>query len=106
MVLGYFGEFTNKDGFVRLTATQLPDKKIEISVSDSGVGISDRMKDKLFSIGEKQSTNGTAGEKGTGLGLMLSYEFVTLNGGQIDFESTEGKGTTFHMKFNEANPNL
>lgn len=99
-------KFTNKDGFVRLTARQLPDKKIEISVSDSGVGISDRMKDKLFSIGEKQSTNGTAGEKGTGLGLMLSYEFVTLNGGQIDFESTEGKGTTFHMKFNDSNPNL
>ncbi|MFN7602889.1 MAG: ATP-binding protein [Bacteroidota bacterium] len=35
----------------------------------------------------------------TGLGLMLSYEFVKLSGGQIDIESNVGKGTTFHTKF-------
>ncbi|MFT6514714.1 MAG: signal transduction histidine kinase, partial [Neolewinella sp.] len=34
-----------------------------------------------------------------GLGLMLSYEFMKLNGGQIEVESSLGKGTTFHTKF-------
>lgn len=92
-------KFTHKDGFVSLTAKSLPDGQVQISVSDSGVGISDEFKRKLFSIGKKQSTNGTAGEKGTGLGLMLSYEFMKLNGGQIDIESSLGKGTTFHTKF-------
>ena len=92
-------KFTHNDGFVGLTAKSIPGGLVQISVSDSGVGISDEFKKKLFSIGKKQSTNGTAGEKGTGLGLMLSYEFVKLNGGQIDFESTLGKGTTFHTKF-------
>jgi signal transduction histidine kinase len=92
-------KFTDKDGFVSLTAKAFPNGQVQISVKDSGVGISDEFKKKLFSIGKKQSTSGTAGEKGTGLGLMLSYEFVKLNGGQIDIESNLDKGTTFHTKF-------
>ncbi len=92
-------KFTHKHGFVSLTAKSLPDGQVQISVSDSGVGISDEFKRKLFSISKEQSTIGTDGEKGTGLGLMLSYEFMKLNGGQIDIESSLGKGTTFHTKF-------
>jgi PAS domain S-box-containing protein len=92
-------KFTHKNGFVSLTAKSLPDRLVKISVSDSGVGISDEYKRELFSISKKQSTNGTSGEKGTGLGLMLSYEFMKLNGGQIEIESSLGKGTTFHTKF-------
>lgn len=92
-------KFTDKDGFVSLTAKALPGRQVQISVKDSGVGISDESKKKLFSIGHKQSTDGTAGEKGTGLGLMLSFEFVKLNGGQIDIESILGKGTTFYAQF-------
>lgn len=92
-------KFTHKNGLVSLTAKLLSSGEVQISVSDSGVGISDEAKSKLFSISKKQSTNGTAGEKGTGLGLMLSYEFVKLSGGQIDIESNVGKGTTFHTKF-------
>ncbi|MCU0383178.1 MAG: HAMP domain-containing histidine kinase [Cyclobacteriaceae bacterium] len=92
-------KFTNKDGLVSLTAKLLPEGQVLISVVDSGVGISEEFKTELFSIGKKQSTIGTAGEKGTGLGLMLSYEFVKLNGGQIDVESRLGKGTAFHTRF-------
>lgn len=92
-------KFTNKDGFVSLTAKKLPDGQVQISVSDNGIGISDEYKRELFSISKKQSINGTAGEKGTGLGLMLSYEFIKINGGQIDIESSLGKGTTIHTKF-------
>lgn len=92
-------KFTYKNGFVSLTAKSLPVGLVKISVSDSGVGISDEIKKKLFSINRIQSTTGTDGEKGTGLGLMLSYEFMKLNGGQIDIESSLGKGSTFHTKF-------
>lgn len=91
-------KFTHKNGFVSLTAKSLPDGLVRISVSDSGVGIPDEIKRNLFSI-NKQITNGTDGEKGTGLGLMLSYEFMKLNGGQIDIESSLDKGSTFHTKF-------
>lgn len=92
-------KFTHKNGFVSLTAKSLPDGLVKISVSDNGVGISDEYKRELFSISKKQSTYGTAGEKGIGLGLVLSYEFMKLNGGQIEIESSLGKGTTFHTKF-------
>ena len=92
-------KFTHKNGFVSLTAKALQDGQVQISVSDNGIGISDEYQKELFLIGKKQSTNGTEGEKGTGLGLMLSYEFVKLNGGQIEIESVLGKGTTFHTKF-------
>jgi signal transduction histidine kinase len=96
-------KFTNKGGFVSVTAKSLPYNEVEIAVSDNGLGISDEMIDKLFSIGKKQGRNGTAGEKGTGLGLMLSYEFVKLNGGHIEVESVLGTGTTFKTRFKSSN---
>jgi signal transduction histidine kinase len=47
-------KFTNKGGFVSVTAKSLPYNEVEIAVSDNGLGISDEMIDKLFSIGKKQ----------------------------------------------------
>jgi PAS domain S-box-containing protein len=92
-------KFTHKNGVVSLTAISMPEGLVQISVSDTGVGISDEYKRELFCISKKQSVDGTDGEKGTGLGLMLSYEFMKLNGGQIDIDSSLGKGSTFHAKF-------
>ncbi len=57
--------------------------------------MSDDIKQKIFKIGEKVVQNGTNHEKGSGLGLLLVKEFVTLLNGTIDFESEKGKGTTF-----------
>ncbi len=92
-------KFTHKKGFVSLTAKSLADGLVQISVSDNGVGISDEIKSKLFSISNKHNTKGTEGEKGTGLGLMMCNEFMKLNGGQIEIESSLGKGSTFYIKF-------
>jgi PAS domain S-box-containing protein len=92
-------KFTNKKGHVSLMAKSLTDGLVQISVSDNGVGIPDDIKCKLFSISNKQNTKGTEGEKGTGLGLMMSNEFMKLNGGQIGIESSLGKGSTFYIKF-------
>ena len=57
----------------------------------------ENQKNELFFIGRKQSAAGTAGEKGTGLGLILSFEFVKLNNGNMEVESMTGKGTTFRV---------
>jgi two-component system, sensor histidine kinase and response regulator len=67
----------------------------EISVVDTGMGISYENLDKLFKIDEKYSTYGTAKEKGTGLGLLLCKEFVEQHGGHIWAESEEGRGSKF-----------
>jgi signal transduction histidine kinase len=73
------------------------DSYVIIYVRDSGVGMSESTIDKLFQIGKNVSTKGTAGEKGTGLGLILCKEFVEKHGGQIWVESCEGQGSTFYF---------
>ena len=69
--------------------------KIEVSVSDSGIGISDEDKEKLFRIDVKHSTYGTSNEKGTGLGLNLCKEFTEKNNGELEFESKINMGSRF-----------
>jgi len=68
-----------------------------ISVTDTGVGMSPEAIKKLFLLGTKHSTLGTAKEKGTGLGLLLCKEFVEKNGGKIWLDSELGKGSTFYF---------
>ena len=75
--------------------TSLNESLIEISIKDSGVGIPQKNIDNIFKIDSNLSTHGTADEQGTGLGLIISREFVEKNGGTICVESEEGKGTKF-----------
>ena len=68
---------------------------VEVTVADTGVGMDEVMKSKLFRIDSKNSTKGTAGEIGTGLGLIICKEFVENNHGQLYVESEPGKGSRF-----------
>lgn len=70
---------------------------IEVSVTDTGIGIRKENQEKLFNIDTTISTNGTFEEKGTGLGLMLCKEFVKINKGSIHVESELEKGSTFYF---------
>ncbi|AWW32334.1 PAS domain-containing sensor histidine kinase [Echinicola strongylocentroti] len=67
---------------------------IEVSVEDTGIGIDQQNIEKIFSS-TPFTTIGTHNEKGTGLGLMLSKDFVEKNGGKIWVESELGIGTKF-----------
>lgn len=69
---------------------------IEISVSDSGIGISQENLERIFSS-VNFTTYGTEMEQGTGLGLMLSKDFVTKNKGEIWTESKVGIGSVFYF---------
>ena len=89
-------KFTPENGTIALK-TELAGKFIRLSVTDTGVGMSQQVVQKLFKIGNKHSTLGTAQEKGTGLGLVLCHDFVEKNGGKIGVESVEGKGSTFYF---------
>jgi signal transduction histidine kinase len=68
---------------------------VEVSISDTGVGLSQEDINKLFKIEVYHTTQGTAQEKGTGLGLILCQEMVEKNGGRIWVESELGKGSVF-----------
>ena len=67
---------------------------IEIYVKDSGTGISNDALQKINS-NDFYTTKGTASESGTGLGLMLSKEFLARNGSQLHIESEPGSGSVF-----------
>ena len=87
-------KFTPQDGSITINILER-DGKAAIAVKDSGVGIEfDRMAD-LFEFSEYKSTDGTLGESGTGLGLALSRDLAVINNGDIEVESTLGKGSTF-----------
>lgn len=67
----------------------------EISVKDTGIGISISDQDKLWDISHNITHTGTSGETGTGLGLLLCKELVEIHEGRIWVESEPGKGSTF-----------
>lgn len=91
-------KFTPGGGEVKIEAASKPDRDlVEISVTDTGVGIPKENLEKLFRIDAMHSTKGTAGEKGAGLGLILCKEFIEKNNGTITATSQINKGTTFKI---------
>ncbi len=70
---------------------------VELSISDTGIGMNAEEMDNLFKIEKPFLKKGTAGETGTGLGLVISKEFIEKNGGSISVKSEEGKGSVFYF---------
>lgn len=96
-LLGNAGKFTSR-GVVRLEMvieTGSHDDHLRLSVSDTGIGIPDDAKDRLF--GEYQQADASVPSRfgGTGIGLALSRQLCILLGGQISFSSRLGEGSTF-----------
>ena len=94
-------KFTEKSGFIAINSSISGDIAT-VSVKDTGKGMKPELVIKLFKIQEKLSTVGTAGEKGTGLGLILCKEFVEQNGGKIWVSSKWQEGSTFFFTLQKA----
>lgn len=86
-------KFTPSGGEVLITATH-DNEQAEITVKDNGTGIPVENQHRIFS-NIYYSTTGTQNEKGCGLGLHLSKDFVERNHGQIWFNSMPGTGSSF-----------
>ncbi|WP_439185477.1 two-component regulator propeller domain-containing protein [Carboxylicivirga taeanensis] len=71
------------------------DEHWKVSIKDTGVGISPENLKYLFRTDKKLKAEGTDGEKGTGLGLIICKEFAEKNGGQIGALSQQGVGSEF-----------
>lgn len=85
-------KFTKAGGTIIVSA-RMSDNNTEITVADTGIGMDQKTQDMLFKIESNLTTNGTANEKGTGLGLIICKEFVEKHGGEIRVISEEGKGS-------------
>ncbi len=70
---------------------------LQIQLSDTGIGMDENILKNLFSIEESMGRPGTEGEASSGLGLILSHEFIEKMNGRILVESTPGKGSTFSV---------
>jgi len=91
-------KFTHNGGKVTVFANKNGDNHTFITISDTGVGMTQEQIDGLFQVGKTRSTKGTNQEKGTGLGLIIAKEFIDKHNGSINVESTQGVGSRFIIK--------
>lgn len=89
-------KYSNIGGEITVNATK-NGNHTTISVADNGIGIHTKVLKNLFKLDKITNTQGTANERGTGLGLTLCKEFVERHGGEIWVESEEGKGSVFYF---------
>ena len=66
-----------------------------VTVTDTGTGMTSEQVQNLFRLDVKQSRQGTAGEEGTGLGLIVCKDMLAKHGSELNVESEEGKGSRF-----------
>ncbi|MGK7346700.1 MAG: response regulator [Candidatus Nitrospinota bacterium M3_3B_026] len=88
----------------RITLFTPPDNDFAIAVKDTGVGIAQEMMPDIFKHEVKTSGRGTAGEKGTGLGLPFCHDIMEAHGGSLKVESKEGEGCLFIAELPPARP--
>lgn len=87
-------KFTPDGGSIALQAVRRRDA-IEVSVADTGIGISPENQEMVFEAFQQVSGDSAQSSEGTGLGLSLAKRFVELHGGRIWLTSEPGKGSTF-----------
>lgn len=87
-------KFTRPGGTIRISGKQYSNT-VQLTITDNGVGMNEEQVRKLFQHDQMGTTLGTNQEKGSGIGLLITKELVTNNGGSIEVESQKEKGTTF-----------
>ena len=93
-IVGNAIKFTPQNGTITVSA-ELSDINVILRIEDNGTGMSKIQIENLFRIDRKTSSKGTAGEKGTGLGLIICKDFIDKNNGLIHVDSEPGGGTRF-----------
>ncbi len=87
-------KFSERGGMIRISARAF-EGRVELSVQDDGVGMTEEQIRHIFDETRFDSTIGTAGEKGTGLGLLVSRQFLRMSGGYLKVDSKPGGGSCF-----------
>jgi len=86
-------KFTSSEGWVIVDAVS-KGNRVKISVMDNGIGMPQRVQERLFDLSKSSSREGTSKEKGTGIGLVMCAEFAQMMGTQMNVSSLEGEGST------------
>lgn len=92
-------KYTPDGGSIEIWAERMPVGKIKINVKDSGIGIEEADRRKVFAAFERIENSYAINQLGTGLGMSLTRRLAEVNGGLIDFTSRPGKGSHFWVMF-------
>ena len=84
-------------GTLRLSCAPAPGNRVEVRFEDTGVGIPPEHLSKIFDL------YFTTKDHGTGIGLSMVYRIIQLHDGEVEVESTPGRGTTFRVLLPRAN---
>lgn len=95
-------KFTNEGGKITVDGVELQNE-LMLSITDDGVGMSPEQLANLMSSEKHTSTEGTTGEKGSGLGFALCQEYMKQMNGKITVDSKVGIGTTINLYFKKSN---
>lgn len=101
-LIGNAVKYTRAGGEVKVSSRN-SGQFVEIEVEDTGIGISQNIRENLFKFDPYKSQPGTSNEKGTGLGLLLCKDFVEMHGGRISVASEPGKGSIFGFTMKRFN---
>jgi len=78
-------------GNLRLVGTPAAGKRVELRVEDTGSGIAPEHLDRIFDL------YFTTKDHGTGIGLSMVYRIIQMHDGEVEVQSTPGRGTTFKV---------
>ena len=95
-------KFTPQNGRI-VIETKEKSENVLVSITDNGVGMSEKAISLLLSDGNTYTTRGTNSEKGTGLGLSICKDLLETLGGDIHIESKEGEGSCFSFSIPNIN---
>jgi signal transduction histidine kinase len=93
--VGVDGKHLPADETVTLPVEPCGEGKYTVAVSDTGIGMDSDQLGKLFRLDSARSRKGTAGEQGSGLGLIVCKDLLEKHGSVLHVESEAGKGSTF-----------
>jgi len=88
-------KYTPPEGEITVSAKR-KNGFVTVHIADTGIGMNEEEMRQLFNL-DKKSRNGTQGEKGTGLGLIICKEFIERNSGKIGVTPNHPQGTVFHF---------
>lgn len=90
-------KFSSDGDNITIKCREKNTNELELIFKDTGVGMSKEVSKHLFDLTKNKSTNGTNNEIGTGLGLIITKEFILKNNGKIIVESIPGEGSIFRI---------
>jgi PAS domain S-box-containing protein len=97
-VLSNAVKFTPQGGAVTISAQSLPDRRVEVQIADTGIGIAEDALTELFQPFRQADASISRRFGGTGLGLAISKKLIELHGGEIQVESHPGRGTRVNLR--------